>query len=233
MLKKEIHSLLDKSKPYGWVLEPDAKRILEISGLPVPRFSLGANAEEAIAFAEEIGYPVVAKVVSPEVVHKTEVKGVAVGIQNAEELQAVFKRFARAKAFAGMLVEQMVAGQELIVGGKIDAQFGPVVLLGMGGTGVEIYKDTALRMAPIQPKDAVSMVDSLTAAKVLKGFRGEPGIDMEALAGLMTAFSELLMELGDRIESIDLNPVLCSPESCVVADARIMLMSNEDKDADS
>lgn len=226
MLNKKIQALLDKSKPYGWMLEPDAKKVLEISGLPVPRFFLARKIDEAVKFAEDIGYPVVAKIVSPEVVHKTEVKGVAVNIQNAEELQTVFKRFAGIKAFAGMLVEQMVAGQELIIGGKLDAQFGPVVLLGMGGTGVEIYKDTSLRMAPIQAKDVESMVNSLTAGKVLLGYRGQAGVNMEALVKLMTAFSDLLMALGDQIASVDLNPVICSPSGCIVADARIMLMSN-------
>jgi hypothetical protein len=117
----------------------------------------------------------------------------------------------------------MVPGLELIVGGKVDAQFGPVVLLGMGGTGVEIYKDTTLRMAPIREKDVVSMVNCLTAGQLLQGFRGKAAVDMQSLNGLMTAFSELLMKLADLIESVDLNPVICSTDGCQVADARIML----------
>lgn len=229
MLKKEILTLLSEAESNGWVLEPDAKRILEVSGIPVPRFILARDAGEADRFASDIGYPVVAKIVAPEVVHKTEVNGVVVGIQDAPSLETVFKRFARIKSFTGMLVEQMVSGQELIVGGKWDAQFGPVVLLGMGGTGVEIYKDTALRMAPVQEKDVVSMVNALTAGKVLQGFRGSAGIDMQALIALMISFSDLLMALGDRIASVDLNPVICSPSGCTVADARIMLMSKSGK----
>ncbi len=226
MLAKEIQTLLARAKTHGWVLEPDAKRILDISGIPVPHFFLAHSADDAIAFADDLGYPVVAKIVSPDIVHKTEVKGVVVGIKNAKELRSTFNRFARRRAFSGMLVEQMVSGLEVIVGGKIDAQFGPVVLLGMGGTGVEIYKDTALRMAPILEKDIISMVNCLTAGKLLHGFRGNEGIDMNALIGLMTAFSKLMMALADQITSIDLNPVICSPAGCVAADARMVLLSN-------
>jgi hypothetical protein len=98
-----------------------------------------------------------------------------------------------------------------------------VVLLGIGGTSVEIYKDTALRMAPINANDVTSMINCLTAGQLLRGFRGEAAIDIDALIGLMTAFSGLLMKLADQITSIDLNPVFCSPKGCLVADARIML----------
>ena len=223
VLKKEIQTIIDRSRPSGWVLEPDAKRIFKISGIPVPKFHRVQTADEAIAAATTIGYPVVAKLVSPAVIHKSEANGVAVGIQSDTEIQATFERFARHKAFAGMLVEEQGAGLELIVGGKIDAQFGPVVLLGIGGTSVEIYKDTAIRMAPINANDVTSMINCLTAGQLLRGFRGEAAIDIDALIGLMTAFSGLLMKLADQITSIDLNPVFCSPKGCLVADARIML----------
>ena len=223
VLKKEIQSIIERSEPNGWIMEPDAKRILDISGIDVPRFRLASTADEALEAAHSIGYPVVVKLVSPAVVHKSEARGVVIGVKSDREIRSIFKRFAAHKAFAGMLVEEMVRGQELIVGGIIDAQFGPVVLLGMGGTGVEIYKDTALRMAPIKPEMVICMINSLRAGQLLKGFRGEPAIDMKALVGLMTAFSGLLMKLAGRISSIDLNPVLCSPDGCLAADARIML----------
>jgi len=228
VLKKEIRSILEQSKSHGWVLEPDAKRILRASGITVPEFRLAHTKAAAITAAQDIGYPLVAKIVSPAVVHKSEARGVAVGVQSDQELRSVFSRFARHKAFAGMLVETMATGLELIVGGKIDAQFGPVVLLGIGGTGVEIYQDTALRMAPVKPADVTSMINSLKAGQLLRGFRGEAAIDMQALIGLMTAFSVLLMKLADRITTIDLNPVICSPQGCLVADARIMLPQKED-----
>lgn len=223
VLKKEIRQILERSKSHGWVLEPDAKRIFNLCGISVPKYHWVQTAAEAVEAAQSIGYPVVAKLVSPAVVHKSEAKGVEVGIQSDKALQSVFSRFARHKAFAGMLVEEMVSGLELIVGGKIDEQFGPVVLLGMGGTGVEIYKDTALRMAPIQEGDVASMINCLTAGKLLHGFRGEAAIDMQALTRVMTIFSGLLMKLADQISSVDLNPVICSPKGCHVADARILL----------
>jgi acetate---CoA ligase (ADP-forming) subunit beta len=98
-----------------------------------------------------------------------------------------------------------------------------VVLLGIGGKGVEIYKDRTLRMAPVQERDVMFMVNCLTAGRLLSGFRGESPIDMQALIGLMTAFSKLLLKTADQITSIDLNPVICSPQGCVAADARILL----------
>lgn len=223
MLKKQIQEILDRSVAQGWVLEPDAKTILGVSGIPVPRFKLIRTKNEALAFADQLGYPVVAKIVSPDVVHKSEVGGVKAGIQIAAELQAVFRKFARHETFAGMLVEEMVAGLELIVGAKIDRQFGPIVLLGMGGTGVEIYKDSALRMAPITEKDVHSMIHSLKARELVHGFRGSPGIDIKSLIDLMMAFSKLLIKMGDQITSMDLNPVICSAKGCTVADARIMI----------
>ena len=206
-------------------MEHDAKQILEQAGICVPRNRLASQASEAIAFARQIGYPVVAKIVSPEVIHKSEVRGVTIDIRTDEQLQTVFKRYARTKAFTGVLVEQMVSGIELIVGGKVDAQFGPVILLGIGGTGVEIYRDTALRMAPIKERDVLSMVNCLTGSPILKGFRGTLPIDMQALIGLMIAFSKLFIKWERQIASIDLNPVICSSNGCTVADARMMLMS--------
>ena len=149
MLNAEILEILSKSRRFGWVLEPDAKRILSLSGITVPPFTLAKTIEEALQFAEENGYPVVSKVVSPEVVHKTEVKGVVLGINDKAALAETFHRLSSFDGARGVLVEKPVQGIEMIIGAKIDFQFGPVILMGMGGTGVEIYKDTALRMAPI------------------------------------------------------------------------------------
>jgi succinyl-CoA synthetase beta subunit len=223
MLIREVRDILSSSKATGWVLEPDAKRLFSFLGLDVPRFVWAKKVEEAIRFAEEIGYPVVGKVVSPKLVHKSEKNGVEIGIGNDEKLKEAFRRFSQIDGFAGMLVEEMISGIELIVGAKVDDQFGPVVLLGMGGTGVEIYKDVTLRMAPLALKDIESMIRCLKAHSLLEGYRGSKPVNVEELYRLLKTFSDFVMDLGSLFESIDLNPVICSPTRCVVADARIML----------
>jgi len=223
MLSQDIRDTLSKSKEWGWVLEPDAKRLLSAAGMDVPEFIWTDHLDEAMEFAEKIGYPVVVKVVSPKVVHKTEVGGVAVGMDNKIALGEAFHRFSEMDGFAGVLVEEMISGVEMIVGSKMDYQFGAIILLGIGGTGVEIYKDTTLRMAPIEPKDVTSMLTSLKAHKLLEGYRGAEPIRLEALTRNLIAFSNLIMDLGEAITSIDLNPVFCSAARCVVGDARIML----------
>ena len=134
------------------------------------------------------------------------------------------ERLLSLKGCSQVLVEEMVSGIEILVGAKNDTQFGPVVVLGPGGTGVELYNDTAIRMAPVNPADVYSMVDSLGAKPVFHGFRGRPGVNMEALVHLLVTFSGLIMDLEPFFESIDLNPVICTSDHCVVADARIMLL---------
>ena len=200
-----------------------------MAGLGVPRFTTSITVEEAVRSAHEIGYPIVAKVVSPRIVHKSDRDGVAVGIENDGELTETFTRFSRMEGFIGVLVEEMMSGVELIVGAKIDYQFGPVILLGFGGTGVEIYRDIALRMAPLREKDVESMVKGLRAGQLLEGYRGSEPINLSELTGLLLAFSDLVMDLEEFIESIDLNPVICTSTKCVVADARIMLKEWEEK----
>jgi acyl-CoA synthetase (NDP forming) len=148
---------------------------------------------------------------------------VAVGIDTDRELTETFTRFSQVEDFAGVLVEEMVSGLELIVGAKIDYQFGPVILLGIGGTGVEVYRDITLRMAPLRERDVESMIKDLKASRLLEGYRGSEPINRSELTRLLITFSKLVMDLEEFIESIDLNPVICSSTACVVADARIML----------
>ena len=228
MLKNEIQSILDSSREAGWILEPDAKSLLQMAGLPVPRYGWAKEMEAVGTIAAEIGYPVAAKVVSPAVVHKTEVQGVALEINSEEELQGFYRKMSILPEFAGILIEEMLEGEELIVGATIDHQFGPIVLLGIGGTAVEIYKDVALRMAPLAPEDVSSMLQELKGGKLLSGYRGKEPINFSALTDALLSFSDLLMEITPFIESIDLNPLLCNAQGCVVADARIMLVHQEE-----
>ena len=224
MLKTDLQQILLKSKRHGWIMEPDAKRMLSDAGVPVTRFEQADTISGACRAAGSIGYPVVAKIISPAVIHKSDTGGVVVGIRNDQELRPVFELFSKMPGFKGMLVEEMVSGVELIVGAQYDFQFGPVVLLGIGGTGVEIYGDTALRMAPLESRDVTSMVGCLIGGKLLTGFRGAPVVDHQQLTRLLLNFSEFVMALENQAESIDLNPVMCSGDSCIVADARIMLI---------
>jgi acyl-CoA synthetase (NDP forming) len=226
-LSAEIKDIISASQQRGWLLEPDAKRVCSLAGLTVPRFTWATGVNEAVRFAQEIGYPLVAKVVSPHVLHKSDVGGVVVGIDSDEKLREVFHRFSEFGGFAGMLVEEMLSGIELIAGAKVDYQFGPVILLGMGGTGVEIYRDITMRMAPLKEKDVESMVRGLKASQLLEGYRGSEAVNLKELTRMLVAFSDLVMEIEGLIESIDLNPLLCAGDRCVVADARIMLTTEK------
>jgi succinyl-CoA synthetase beta subunit len=223
MLRPEMEEILDRSRAHGWVLEPEAKRLFSLAGLEVPRFGWAKDAEEAVHWAADVGYPVVGKVISPAILHKSEKGGVVVDIRDEGQLRRAYEQFSRMEEFAGMLVEEMLSGVELIVGAKVDYQFGPVILLGMGGTGVEIYRDVALRMAPLEKVDVESMLQCLKGRRLLEGYREKKPINRESLTHLVLQFSGLVMDLHPRIESIDLNPVLCSETRAVIADARIML----------
>lgn len=224
MLKKEISQILEKSKKWGWVLEPDAQEIFSLYGFKTPKYDVATSIDQALAIARKIGYPVVAKIVSPAIIHKSDVKGVVVGIKDDDTLIQTLDRFRKLDGFVGMLIAEMVKGLELIIGAKNDVQFGPMILLGMGGVGVEIYKDVALRMAPLKVRDTDNMIRELAATKLLAGYRGADPINMDALKKTLMGFSKLMMDMQSLVASIDLNPVMCNAKSCIVADSRIMLL---------
>jgi len=223
MLKPEIKNMIEQNRKYGWVMEPEAMQILALYNIPVPRYAWAKSPDEALQAADRIGYPLVAKIVSPEVIHKSDVGGVIVGIRDDRALQAAYQKLEKIDGFSGVMLAEMVPGLELILGAKIDYQFGPVILLGMGGTGVEIYQDAVLRMAPLQEQDVLSMLKSLKAHKLLEGYRGSLPVDVVQMTRLMLAFSQLVMDLADDFESIDINPLKCLGPKCLAADARIML----------
>lgn len=215
--------IIESSRPAGWVLEPLAKELLREQGLPVPAGRWVRTPQEAEEAALALGFPLAAKVVSPAVLHKSDVGGVALHVADSGRLKSVLEAFLAMEKSEGMYVERMGSGVEVIVGSRFDRQFGPIVLVGLGGTSVEIYKDVAIRMAPLDAAQAREAILGLKGARLLTGYRGKPAADLEALAGFVAAFSEVAMTLGDRIESVDLNPVLCSPTGVTLADARIML----------
>ena len=219
----QIIQIMEASRKYGWVLESDAKQIFSLSGFAVPRFTVAKTLDEALQFANKIGYPVVAKIVSPLILHKSDIGGVIVGIADDKGIAEAFQHLTSMNGFVGVLIDEMISGIELIVGAKIDFQFGPMVLVGIGGTSVEIYRDVILKMAPLSRQDGLTMIRSLKGYKLLDGYRGAEPVDIEKLADILVNFSTLVMALKDEIESIDINPLLCSAGQCVVADARIIL----------
>lgn len=223
MLKMRAE-IMQNARANGWVLEPDTLRILAAAGVAVVPHRLVRSVAEAVAFAGEHGYPLVAKVVSPAIMHKSEYGGVVVGVADEQALAACLDKFGAMPGYVGMLVATMVSGLELIVGAKNDPQFGPVILLGLGGTRAEIYQDVTIRMAPLGGADLPAMVERLQGRRLLFGYRGQPAIAMDALVRLLVSFSALAMEL-EPFASIDLNPVICAADGCWVADGRIVLPS--------
>ena len=224
----QIIQIIEASRKHGWVLESDSKQIFSLMGFAVPKFTVAKTVDEAIKFANKIGYPVVAKIVSPLIMHKSDVGGVIVGITDDKGMTDAFQRLSSMNGFVGVLVEEMISGTELIVGAKIDFQFGPMVILGIGGTSVEIYRDVIQKMAPLSPQDGLTMIRSLKGYKLLDGYRGAKPVDKDKLADIIVNFSTLVMSLKEEIESIDINPLLCFANQCVVADARIILKTMKD-----
>lgn len=222
-MKQRVKEILELSRAYGWVLEPDAKELLREYGIPVTRYAWAKSTAEALREAERIGYPLVAKLVSPDVIHKSDVGGVVVGVKDGDALEEIYRRFEGMKGFRGMLLDEMAVGAEIIIGSKDDPQFGPVVLAGLGGTSVEVYRDVAVRMAPMTAAVALNALESLKGVVLLKGYRGGSEVKIDSLTDLMVRFSEMAFSLDEMVESIDCNPVMCGAAGSVVADARIIL----------
>lgn len=217
------------------ITEELSKSILKTYGVKVPPFALVTSAEEAVKQAKKIGFPLVMKVVSPQILHKTDVGGVKVGLDNVNDVKKTFKdmygKLSKKKGVdvKGILLEKMVPkGVELIVGVQNDSQFGPVIMVGLGGIMTEVMKDVAFRMLPISTSDAKSMLSELKGSALLKGFRGSESIDTNMVAKMLVQIGKLGVENADYINSIDFNPVVVYPKSHFVVDAKIIL-NNEIK----
>ena len=212
------------------ITEEASKSILRSYGVKVPPYALATSAQDAARQAKRIGFPLVMKVVSPQILHKTDVGGVKVGLESVAEVKKTFDdmygRLSRKKGVhvKGILLEKMVPkGVELIVGVQNDPQFGPIIMAGMGGVMTEVIKDVAFRMLPITIPDAKSMLDELKGSKLLKGFRGSAPIDTGMVAKMLVDIGRLGVENADYINSIDFNPVIVYPKSHYVVDAKIIL----------
>jgi acetyl coenzyme A synthetase (ADP forming)-like protein len=216
---------------------PEAKRVCDAYGIEVPQEGLATSADEAVSLAEEMGYPVVLKIVSPDILHKTEAKGVLVGLGSSDEVSSGYDQIVEnAKDYksdadiTGVQVQQMLPeGQEVLIGAVTDPSFGPVVTFGIGGVLVEVLRDVTFRLAPTSAEDAAEMVDGIRAAEVLKGVRGAAGVDRPALASMIQAVSQLVTDF-EEITEVDLNPVLAREDGATAVDARFVV-SFEETDA--
>ncbi len=209
---------------------PEAKRVCDAYGIEVPGEGLATSPQEAVGLAEEIGYPVVLKIVSPDILHKTEAKGVLVGLKSEDEVSKGYETIvSNAKAYksdadiTGVQVQKMLAeGQEVLIGAIKDPTFGPVVTFGLGGILVEVLRDVTFRLAPTSTDDALAMVNGIRTAEVLRGVRGRPGVDLDALAAMIARVSELVTDFPE-ITEVDLNPVLAQENGAIAVDARFVV----------
>ena len=209
---------------------PEAKRVCDAYGIAVPQEGLATSAADAVRLAEEIGYPVVLKIVSPEILHKTEAKGVLVGVSSAQEASAGYETIvANARAYdsgatiTGVQVQQMLgSGQEVLIGAITDPTFGPVMTFGLGGVLVEVLRDVTFRLAPTTPDEALEMIGHIRAAEVLDGVRGGPASDRGALAHMIERVSRLVTDFPE-IGEVDLNPVLATESGATAVDARLLV----------
>lgn len=228
-----VRAVLDAARAEGRsaLTAPEGKLITDAYGIPTPAEGLAESADDAVALADRIGFPVALKIVSPDILHKTDAGGVQVGLNSAAEVRGAFTAIVtNARAYdpgariKGVQVQQMVpaGGQEVIVGAVTDPTFGKVVAFGLGGVLVEVLKDITFRLAPASRDDALSMLDSIRAAEVLRGVRGGAAVDREALADLVVRVSRLAADFPEVAE-VDLNPVFASASGVLAADVRILL----------
>jgi acetyl-CoA synthetase (ADP-forming) len=214
----------------NYLLEPEAKMVCMEYGIPVTRFKVAGTPEEAIKFAEGIGYPVVLKIVSPDIIHKFDVGGVVLNLKSPSEVkeayQNIIKNVKKHKPDAkivGVLVQEMApTSTEVIVGATKDPQFGPALMFGLGGIFVEVLKDVTFRIAPITESDAREMITEVKAYPILKGYRGQPPADIDAIVNILLNTSKLVMD-HQEIKELDLNPIMVYEKGAKTVDARIIL----------
>jgi acetyltransferase len=201
------------------ITEDQGKKILSSYGIPVAKEELGKSPEEIRKIAGRIGYPVALKIVSPQIQHKTEAGGLKLNISNEKELSGAceeilenVKRYRPDAEVAGMLVQEMVpSGKELIIGVTRDAQFGPMVMFGLGGVFVEVLKDFSLRHAPLKERDAWEMIQEIRGYRILEGVRGGQRSHLESIAQALMAVSRMAVDLGGIFAEMDINPLVVYP----------------------
>ena len=212
------------------LLEPESKTICSEYGIPVTKFKLAKDETEAVHFAKQIGYPVVLKIVSPDIIHKSDIGGVITDMKNDMEVRSAYKKIIanvkkhRPKSrIVGVLVQEMAPpATEVIVGATKDPQFGPTLMFGLGGIFVEVLKDVTFRIAPVTREEACEMICEVKAYPLLKGYRNTPPADVDAIARIILNTSRLVTD-HDEIKELDLNPILVYRKGAKTVDARIIL----------
>ncbi len=210
--------------------EYESKKPLGLYGVPVTREKLSRSVDEAVSVAGDLGFPVVLKACSAELMHKSERGGIELNLRSEEDVRAAYERIIRSvdPGLEGVLVQEMVAGQrELVVGLNRDPQFGPCVMLGIGGIMTEVFQDTVFRMAPFDTIEAKDMTEELRFKKILGAFRGQKPVDMEILCRVLTAVGRVGLEL-EAVSELDINPMIITPEGRLVAvDALVVLKETQ------
>jgi len=212
------------------LMEHESKSICLSYGIPVTNFKVAFSADEAVKFAQEIGFPVVLKILSPDIIHKSDVGGVMLNLKSVDDVEkgysAIIESVRRNVPNAnilGVTVQEMVPpSTEVIVGAIKDPQFGPVLMFGLGGVFVEVLQDVTFRVAPIKEKDAEEMVKEIKAYPLLKGFRGSPPANIDSIIRILVNTSKLVTE-NEEIAELDLNPIMVNEKGAKVVDARIIL----------
>jgi acetyl-CoA synthetase (ADP-forming) len=228
----KVNKIIEEAKAAGRtsLLEYEAKAVCKAYGIPVTELRISKNAKEAAKYSQEIGYPVVLKIISPDVIHKFDVGGVLLNISSPEEAEAgynqiienVKKHNPNAK-IEGILIQEMApCATEVIIGAIKDPQFGPTVMFGLGGTFVEVMKDVSFRIAPITVDEAKEMISEIKAYPILQGCRGQAQCDIDTIATILVNTSKLVMA-HPEIRELDLNPVIVYTKGAKTVDARIIL----------
>lgn len=207
--------------------ESECKKIMKKYGIPTPEEFLAKKPEEAVRFAKKIGYPVVLKIDSEDIIHKTETNTVVTNVRNDREVSEAFrnimenaKKYKPNARIHGVIVQEHLEGYETIVGGKIDPQFGPIILFGAGGIFTEVLADVSIRICPIERKDAEEMINEIKYSKILKGFRGKPPADEKKIINVLLKVSKMMMR--EKIKEMDINPLIVSHKEAKAVDVRII-----------
>ena len=215
-----LHKAINGVKENGYVKPATVRELLSSAGIPLVPEMVSTSKEELISFSESVGFPVVAKVVGP--IHKSDVGGVALNIRTSEHLALEFDRMMKIKDATGVMVQKMLKGTELFIGAKYEERFGHVVLCGLGGIFVEVLKDVSSGLAPLSYDEAYSMIHSLRGYKIIKGTRGQKGINEQKFAEIIVKLSTIL-RLATEIKEMDINPLLANENDIVAVDARILI----------